>query len=106
MTGTWEGPWVDAANGQRGRLYLQVAAGGAVSGWMYNTSAKLSFRMAGTMKRDGALDLECQCATQQAFVARGAFAPDEDGDLKGDIALTAATGVFGRARVTLRRNAH
>jgi serine/threonine-protein kinase len=103
--GAWEGPWVDAANNQRGRLFLQVAPGGSVAGWMYNTSAKLSFRMSGTMKRDGAVDLDCQCPADQAFSARGAFAADEDGDLKGDIALSASSRVFGHARVTLRRNA-
>jgi serine/threonine-protein kinase len=103
--GAWEGPWIDTANGQRGRLFLQVGPGGSVAGWMYNTSAKLSFRMSGSMKRDGAVDLDCQCPPGQAFSARGTFSPDEDGDLKADVALSAQAGVFGHARVTLRRNA-
>jgi eukaryotic-like serine/threonine-protein kinase len=105
LSGTWEGPWVDPDNHQKGRFYLQVAANGAVVGWMSNAAAKNSFRMAGTMSPDGRLDLACQCAPQPGFEARGTLHLDGAAELKGQVALGSSAGVFGHSHLTLQRAA-
>jgi serine/threonine-protein kinase len=105
LPGTWEGPWTDHAHGQEGRLFLQLAPSGSVAGWMTNTAAKQSFRMSGGFTPAGALDLACQCPPGQEFVARGAVHADAEGALKGDLTLSAPSGVFGVSRVNLRRSA-
>jgi serine/threonine-protein kinase len=102
LTGAWEGPWVDAAHGQQGRLFLQIG-GGHAAGWMYNTSAKQSYRMVGTSSPSGALDLTCQCPPTQRFVARGTLRLEPTGEVHGDVALSSAAGVFGQTRMTLKR---
>jgi serine/threonine-protein kinase len=105
LPGTWEGPWTDRAHGQQGRFFLQLAASGTVTGWMTNTAAKQSYRMAGGFTPSGALDLTCQCPAGQQFAARGTVHADTDGELKGELTLTAPSGVFGQSRVALRRSA-
>jgi serine/threonine-protein kinase len=102
--GSWEGPWVDAAHNQRGRLSLTIGPDGGAAGWMFNTSARASYRMAGRITPAGALDLGCQCPPGQAFVARGIVRVDS-GELKGQLTLSAPTGVFGETRLTLHRSA-
>jgi serine/threonine protein kinase len=101
LAGTWEGPWSDHAHDQLGRLYLQVGQNGSVAGWMYNTSAKQSYRMSGTFTPAGALELTCQCPPGRQFVARGGVHAAADGELKGELSLASASGVFGQQRVTL-----
>jgi serine/threonine-protein kinase len=104
LPGTWEGPWSDHAHGQQGRFFLQLAPNGSVAGWMTNAAAKQSYRMAGTFTPAGALELACQCPRGQEFSARGAVHADAAGELKGELSLTAASGVFGQSRLSLRRS--
>jgi serine/threonine-protein kinase len=103
LAGAWEGPWVDAAHNQQGRLFLQIGGGGHVAGWMYNTSAKQSYRMAGTASPSGALDLACQCPPGRGFNARGTLRLEPTGEVHGDVSLSSAAGVFGQTRMTLKR---
>jgi hypothetical protein len=105
LPGAWEGPWTDHAHDQHGRLSLQLGADGVASGWMYNTSAKLSYRLLGTITPAGALELTCQCPPGQQFVARGVVRTDAAGELKGDLSLASPTAVFGQTRLTLHRSA-
>jgi serine/threonine-protein kinase len=104
LPGTWEGPWTDHAHGQQGRFFLQLAPNGSVAGWMTNAAAKQSYRMAGTFTPAGALELACQCPRGQEFAARGAVRTDAAGELKGELSLSAASGVFGQSRLSLRRS--
>jgi len=104
LAGTWEGPWSDHAHDQLGRLYLQVGQDGSVAGWMYNTSAKQSYRMYGALTPAGALELTCQCPPGRQFVARGGVHAAADGELKGELSLASPSGVFGQQRVTLHRS--
>jgi tRNA A-37 threonylcarbamoyl transferase component Bud32 len=104
-SGSWEGPWTDAAHGQHGRLFLQVSGGGAAVGWLYNVSAKQSYRMRGTLSAEGGVELACQCPPSQGFSLRGNVRPEGGGELKGGFSLVAAAGAFGDARVTLKRTA-
>jgi serine/threonine-protein kinase len=104
LPGTWEGPWTDHAHGQQGRFFLQLAPNGSVAGWMTNAAAKQSYRMAGTFTPAGALELACQCPRGQEFAARGAVHADGAGELKGELSLTTASGVFGQSRLSLRRS--
>jgi serine/threonine-protein kinase len=103
LTGAWEGPWVDAAHGQQGRLFLQIGGNGHVAGWMFNTSAKQSYRMAGTASPSGALDLACQCPPAQKFFAKGTLKLEATGEVHGDVALSSGAGVFGQTKLTLKR---
>jgi tRNA A-37 threonylcarbamoyl transferase component Bud32 len=105
LTGAWEGPWTDHAHDQHGRLSMQLNADGSAAGWMYNTSAKLSYRLIGTVTPAGGLELTCQCPPGQQFVARGGVRADPAGELKGDLSLASPTAVFGQARLTLHRSA-
>jgi eukaryotic-like serine/threonine-protein kinase len=102
LSGRWEGPWTDPGNQQKGRLFLELSGDGSVNGWMYNTAAKQSFRMAGRFAPRGELSLGCQCAPSQAFTAAGALHPT-GGELKGVLTLTSAAGAFGQSHVVLRR---
>jgi hypothetical protein len=104
FAGTWEGPWEDAEHHQNGRLYLQVAGGGA-SGWLSNTTAGRSYRIVGRAERPGEYLLACQCPANQAFKARVVLHPTEGGELHGRVSLSAATGVFGQSHVVLRHSA-
>jgi serine/threonine-protein kinase len=103
FAGSWEGPWTDSAHGQQGRFFIQVGASGHVAGWMFNTSAKQSYRMMGTCSPSGTLDLTCQCPPTQRFSARGTLRLEATGEIHGDVALSATAGVFGQTRMTLRR---
>jgi eukaryotic-like serine/threonine-protein kinase len=103
LKGAWEGPWTDRANRQEGRLFLQVAGGGAVSGWMYNTSAHQSFRLTGNVTPAGRLRLDCDCPPAQGFAANGSLRSREAGGLEGEISLSTAAGVFGRSKLSLKR---
>jgi outer membrane biosynthesis protein TonB len=102
LYGSWEGPWVDTAHNQKGRLSISVRPDGVASGWMFNTSANQSYRMLGRMSPAGGLDLGCQCPPGQMFYARGAVHVDGS-DLKGSLALSSPRGPFGETRLTLRR---
>ena len=102
FAGAWEGPWEDTGKQQKGRLFLQIAPAGAVSGWMYNRAAKESFRLFGTMTPRGDLDLTCKCPPQQGFVARGAIR-HAGSELTGRLALSTGAVVFGESQLTLRR---
>jgi tRNA A-37 threonylcarbamoyl transferase component Bud32 len=104
LPGAWEGPWTDHAHDQHGRLSLQLGADGSASGWMYNTSAKLSYRLLGTITPAGGLELTCQCPPGQEFVARGVVRADAAGELKGELSLASPTAVFGQTRLTLHRS--
>jgi hypothetical protein len=106
LPGTWEGPWTDRAHGQNGRFFLQLAPGGSAAGWMTNAAAKQSYRMSGGFTPSGALELNCQCPPGQEFTARGTVHANADGELKGELTLSApSSGTFGQSRVTLRRSA-
>jgi hypothetical protein len=105
LPGTWEGPWTDHAHNQHGRFLLQLQPGGSVAGWMTNTAAKQSYRMVGAFSPSGALDLTCQCPAGQQFGARGTVRAETSGELVGDLALASQSGVFGQARLALRRSA-
>jgi len=102
LFGRWEGPWADPGNRQKGRLFLDLGGGGAVSGWMYNEAAKLSFRMLGRIAPRGELTLACQCPPGQAFSAAGALRA-AGGELKGVLTLTSGARAFGQSHVSLRR---
>jgi len=104
LDGAWEGPWSDPTRQQKGRLFLQLGGDDhAASGWMYNTAAKQSFRMVGRISPAGELDLTCECPPESAFSARGIVRAVGAAELKGQLALSAAAGVFGQSHVTLRR---
>ena len=107
LTGTWEGPSVDQAKRQNGRLYLTVAADGKAMGWMFNTTVNQSFRMAGRLAGRGSLHLTCQCAESQRFTVEGALrGGGGPGQLEGDLVLASkGGGVFGRSHLVMRRNA-
>ena len=104
LTGTWEGPWNDPGKQQKGRLMLQIGADGSASGWMTNAAAKQSYRMVGRVGGSGHLDLACQCPPDQVFWARGTIRAASD-ELKGQLALSGATGVFGQSQLSLRHTA-
>jgi tRNA A-37 threonylcarbamoyl transferase component Bud32 len=104
LTGRWEGPWNDPENRQKGRLFLELSSDGNVAGWMYNTSAKQSFRMAGRMAARGEVSLACQCPPGQAFYATGALRAS-GGELRGVLTLIAGARAFGQSHVDLRRTA-
>jgi hypothetical protein len=102
----WEGPWNDADHRQNGRLYLQVSAAGGASGWFSNATAGRSYRLTGRADGPGEYVLACQCPANQGFNARVVLHPAEGGELRGRVALTAASGsVFGQSHVVLRRAA-
>ncbi|HVZ73096.1 MAG TPA: hypothetical protein VHJ20_12025, partial [Polyangia bacterium] len=102
LAGAWEGPWNDAAHNQRGRFFLSIGVNGSVAGWMYNTSARQSYRMVGGLATTGALELTCQCPANQNFVARGGLRVD-GGEVHGQLSLISPRGAFGDTRLTLRR---
>jgi len=102
LTGNWEGPWNDPGKQQKGRLYLQIAADGGAAGWMYNEAAQQSFRMLGRMTAGGHLDLACQCPRDQQFWARGSIRLAGSGEVKGQLSLAGAAGVFGQSNLTLK----
>ncbi|MDB4982463.1 MAG: hypothetical protein JWM82_3215, partial [Myxococcales bacterium] len=104
LAGAWEGPWTDPAHNQKGRVFLQIAGGGNATGWLYNTSARQSYRMLGALSPSGGLDLACQCPPNQSFFARGGLRVDASGEVKGQLALASAAGVFGEAHMILRRS--
>jgi serine/threonine-protein kinase len=103
FTGAWEGPWEDVAKQQKGRLFLQIATAGAVTGWMYNRAAKESFRLFGNMTPRGELDLTCKCPPQQGFIVRGSIRHASGGELTGRLSLSTGAVVFGESQLTLRR---
>jgi hypothetical protein len=105
LAGAWEGPWTDPAHNQKGRLFLQIAGGGGASGWLYNVSARQSYRMVGTLSPAGGLDLACQCPPNQSFFARGSLRVDAGGEVRGQLSLASAAGAFGETHLTLRRSA-
>jgi eukaryotic-like serine/threonine-protein kinase len=105
FTGVWEGPWTDAARHQNGRLYLQIAGNGAVTGWFSNAAVHQSFRMAGRMAGPGDLALACECPPQQGFAARASLHGVAGGELKGQLSLSGNTGIFGQSHLVLRRAA-
>src|SRR5207302_8250012 len=105
LVGAWEGPWTDPAHNQKGRLFLQIAGGGGASGWLYNVSARQSYRMLGTLSPAGGVELVCQCPPNQKFSARGSLHIDAGGDVRGQLALASPAGVFGETHLTLRRSA-
>jgi serine/threonine-protein kinase len=102
-SGVWEGSWNDLEHHQAGRLYLQMGSGGAVNGWFSNTAAGQSYRIAGRAERPGEFALACQCPVNQAFEVHVTLHPTPAGDLRGQVSLSAATGVFGQSHVVLRR---
>jgi hypothetical protein len=104
LAGVWAGPWIDREKHQHGRLYLQVLAGGQVSGWMSNLTAHQTFRLAGRVSPSGQFDLACECAPAQAFAVRGALRPGAT-EARGQLAFSSSAGVFGRGQVTLGRQA-
>ena len=104
FTGIWEGPWTDAARHQNGRLYLQIAGNGAVSGWFSNAAVRQSFRLTGRMASPGDLALACACPPRQEFGAR-VLVHAAGGELKGQLTLSGDSGVFGQSHLTLRRAA-
>jgi tRNA A-37 threonylcarbamoyl transferase component Bud32 len=104
FTGVWEGPWTDAARHQSGRLYLQIAGNGAVSGWFSNAAVRQSFRLTGRMASPGDLALACECPPRQEFGAR-VLVHAAGGELKGQLTLSGDSGVFGQSRLALRRSA-
>src|SRR5450432_299027 len=105
LTGSWEGPWTDASRHQNGRLYLLIGGNGGVSGWFSNGAVSQSFRLAGRMGSPGELALACQCPPQQGFEARVMIHPAPGGELRGHIALSGPTGVFGQGHLVLRHAA-
>jgi hypothetical protein len=102
FTGVWEGPWTDAARHQNGRLYLQIAGNGGVSGWFSNAAVRQSFRLTGQMASPGDLALACACPPRQEFGAR-VLVHAAGGELKGQLTLSGDSGVFGQSHLTLRR---
>ena len=82
---------------------MQVSDGGAVAGWMANTGAHQTFRMVGTLTPAGLLELVCQCPANQSFVARGSVRAAEDGELRGQLALSNSAATFGQSHLTLKR---
>ena len=102
LTGNWEGPWNDPGKQQKGRLFLQIGADGAVAGWMTNNAAQQSYRMLGRMTAGGHLDLACQCPRDQGFWAKGALRASGAGEVKGQLSLSSAAGVFGQSHLTLK----
>jgi serine/threonine-protein kinase len=103
LTGAWEGPWNDPGKQQSGRLFLQLAPTGAASGWMFNRSANMSFRLVGRVTPAGDLSLICQCPPQQGFAARGSVHLAGGSELSGQLALSARGAVFGESHFVLKR---
>jgi len=105
FSGVWEGPWIDHERHQNGRLYLQVTGGGAANGWFSNGTAGRSYRLTGRAERPGEYTLACECPVNQGFNVRVALHQTEEGELKGRLSLSAATGLFGQSHVVLHRSA-
>jgi hypothetical protein len=105
FTGVWEGPWTDGARRQNGRLYLQIGGNGHVTGWFSNGAARESFRLTGRMAAPGDVTLACECPPQRGFAAHVSVRASSDGELKGQLALSGATGIFGQSHLVLRRAA-
>jgi len=105
FSGVWEGPWIDNERHQNGRLYLQVASGGAANGWLSNGTAGRSYRLSGRAERPGEYALACECPVNQGFNVRVALHQTDGGELKGRLSLSAAGGVFGQSHVVLHRSA-
>ncbi len=104
VTGAWEGAWTDAEHDQRGRLYLRIAPGGAAVGWFSNANAVQSYRLTGRADGFGTFTLVCDCPADQAFTVRATLR-NQDGEMRGRLTLSAASGVFGQSQVLLRRAA-
>jgi hypothetical protein len=104
-SGIWEGPWTDTERHQTGRLYLQVASGGAANGWLSNATAGRSYRLTGRAERPGDYALVCECPVNQGFNVRVALHQADGSELKGRVSLSTASGVFGQSHVVLRRSA-
>jgi eukaryotic-like serine/threonine-protein kinase len=102
LSGNWEGPWNDPGKQQKGRLFLQIGTDGNVAGWMTNNAANQSYRMLGHMTAGGHLDLACQCPRDQGFWAKGSIRASGAGEVKGQLALSSAAGVFGQSQLTLK----
>jgi hypothetical protein len=100
--GTWEGPWTDAEHHQHGRLYLQVGPGANAAGWFSNASVAQSYQVVGRADSTGVYTLTCACPTGQAFTLQATL-HDREGDLRGRLTLSAASGVFGQSHVVLKR---
>ena len=105
FSGIWEGPWIDNERHQNGRLYLQVGSGGTANGWLSNTTAGRSYRLAGRADRPGEYALVCECPVNQGFNVRVVLHQAEGSELKGRLSLAAAAGVFGQSHVVLHRSA-
>jgi eukaryotic-like serine/threonine-protein kinase len=103
FTGIWEGPWTDAARHQNGRLYVRIEGNGAATGWFSNAAVRQSFRLAGRLAGPGDLTLACDCPPQQAFAARVSVHGTAGGELKGQLSLSGASGIFGQSHLVLRR---
>jgi eukaryotic-like serine/threonine-protein kinase len=103
--GVWEGPWTDAVRHQSGRLYLQIGGNGGVTGWFSNAAVRQSFRLNGRMASPGELTLACACPPRQDFGARVLVHEAGGGEIRGQLTLSGATGVFGQSHLVLRRAA-
>ena len=104
VTGAWEGAWTDAEHGQHGRLYLQVNPGGAAVGWFSNANAAQSYRLTGRAEGLGVFTLACDCPAGQAFSVRASLR-NQEGEVRGRLTLSAASGVFGQSHVVLHHAA-
>jgi tRNA A-37 threonylcarbamoyl transferase component Bud32 len=105
FTGVWEGPWTDPERHQNGRLYIQIGGDGAARGWMTNAAVRQSFRLSGSLAGPGDLALACECPPRQGFAARVLVHPAVGGELRGQLALSSGTGIFGQSHLLLRRAA-
>jgi eukaryotic-like serine/threonine-protein kinase len=103
FTGVWEGPWTDPERHQNGRLYIQIGGDGEVRGWMTNAAVRQSFRLSGSLAGPGDLALACECPPRQGFAARVLVHPAVGGELRGQLALSSGTGIFGQSHLLLRR---
>ncbi|HVY37912.1 MAG TPA: hypothetical protein VHM31_08250, partial [Polyangia bacterium] len=104
VTGAWEGAWTDAEHHQHGRLFLQVSPGGGAVGWFSNANAAQSYRLTGRAESLGVFTLACDCPAEQAFSVRASLR-NQDGEVRGRLTLSAASGVFGQSHVVLHRAA-
>ena len=100
--GTWEGPWNDPEHHQHGRLYLQVGPGANAAGWFSNASVAQSYQVVGRADSPGVYTLTCACPTGQAFTLQATL-HDREGELRGRLTLSAASGMFGQSHVSLKR---
>jgi hypothetical protein len=100
--GTWEGTWSDPRAGQNGRLKMEIAGDGSVSGWLGNDVVQRSYPLTGRITKQLQLLLTCQC--EPVFNIRGSLRPTGTASARGHLDLTTPDRFLGRSQFVLARS--